>query len=79
MRFACSEVARKGYICIQLEGDNSAVIDAVLGNGPGSWEIDLVVADIRATFSRFQRVQISHVVREANAAADCVARLGHLM
>ena len=53
------------------------VIKAVLDEGSEAWEIDLVISDIRAILSTFQDVRINHVFREANAAADKVAKLGH--
>lgn len=61
-----------------MEGDSSIVINVVRGIGGGHWEIDLIIKDVKALLACFQEVLIGHVFREANTAADKVAKLGYL-
>lgn len=69
MHFACEEAARLGFNSIILEGGCLTVIKAVRLTGQGPWEIDLTIADIRNSLSRFQEARVNHVFREAKSSS----------
>ncbi|XP_057248334.1 uncharacterized protein LOC130590283 [Beta vulgaris subsp. vulgaris] len=60
-----------------VEGDNLAVINAVKRVWKIPWKIHSAILDTIQELGHFTEVQIDHVFREANAAADWMAHRGH--
>ena len=61
-----------------VEGDNLAVINAIKRLWKIPWSIHSIILDAIQDMGQFEDVQIGHVFREANAAADWMAHRGHL-
>ena len=43
---------------------------------PPSWSIANIIAETRATLTKFEKVHVTHVYREANPVADWFANTG---
>lgn len=62
---------------IIIEGDIKIIIDTFRGISSVPWQVQLLIQDVREYLKQFHEVQIQHVYREANRAADFLSRLGH--
>ena len=60
-----------------IEGDNSIVIQAIKGTVCVQWKIRFIIRDISHYLNQLSHVTVSHNYREANLAANCLAKLGH--
>ena len=74
LRNAIIEAKRLNFSQVHLEGDNSTVIEAVQGSRSYPWEIERLICDIQMCLRSFDTWKISHEFREANRAADCIAK-----
>lgn len=77
LRDGLREVIKAGFQFLLIEGDNSTVIQAIKGATHTPWTISLIVSDILHYMQQLTQVFLSHNFREANLAADWVAKLGH--
>ena len=77
LRLAITEATRLGIDYILLESDSTIVTDAISGVGRCPWEIDMMISDIQREVQHFRGIHIRHIYREANGAADSIARLHH--
>ena len=62
---------------IIVEGDNLVVINSIKQIWKISWMIQSIILDTGKDLCQFEDVQICHVFREANAAANWMAHRGH--
>ena len=78
-----AEAARAGillalqhsYDTIDLECDNSMVVNLLLSGMEDRSEIGCIIGDCKSYLTCFRSIQVSHVFREANGVAN---RLAHL-
>lgn len=79
IRLAVVEALRLGFLFIQVEDDNLCVINNQalrLGHWSlATWQLDLVVFEIRELLSLFLGAQMQHIFREVNVVADKVTSL----
>jgi len=68
---------RAGYTNIIIEGDNQAIFKALSGSAPIPWRIANIIRDVRFMLSQCPHVEMRHIFREANMAADWLAKYGH--
>ena len=66
-----------GFCRLIVEGDNSLVIAAFNKEREVPWRIKTVIQDIQVLAQRAQFIQVTHIYREANMAADWLSKLGH--
>ncbi|XP_010670392.2 uncharacterized protein LOC104887460 [Beta vulgaris subsp. vulgaris] len=66
-----------GITNLMVEGDNLAVINAIKQVWKIPWTIHTIIVDTVKDLGLFEDMQVSHVFREANAAADWMAHRGH--
>lgn len=67
----------KGVSQVIIEGDNMAVIDSIKKLWRIPWEIENIITDVARDLNQFSFVQVTHIFREANRAADFMASKGH--
>jgi len=60
-----------------IEGDNSIVISVFKKDHEVPWRIKNIMQDIQVLAHQAQTIQITHIYREANMAADWLSKLGH--
>ena len=65
-----------GVTKLWLEGDSKNIINTIMGTTPPSWSIANIIAETRATLTKFEKVHVTHVYREANPVADWFANTG---
>ena len=65
-----------GYRRIEVEGDNQVVLNAIQGRITPPWQISTLIADIKNLAAGCEEISFKHVYREANMAADWVAKYG---
>ena len=65
-----------GITKLWLEGDSKNIINTINGISPPSWSIANIIAETRATLTKFEKVHVTHVYREANPVADWFANAG---
>jgi len=65
-----------GYHHIEIEGDNQVVLNAIQGRITPPWQISTLIADIKNLAAGCEEISFKHVYREANMAADWVAKYG---
>ena len=65
-----------GFCRILIESDNQILIQAIKGVIQPPWEIQVLVQDIIHFIKSCIHVDVSHIFREANRAADWLAKLG---
>lgn len=76
------ESQARGLQRIIVEGDNLTVTKSTQKVWSIPWEIGVIMEDVDQDLQSFQHVEIKHCFREANAAADFMAKQGlsrHLM
>ena len=66
-----------GYKQLHIEGDNLILIEAVKGESTIPWRLKYAIHDIRMMLSQLDDVQVNHIYREANIAADWLAKYDH--
>jgi len=66
-----------GFYRLTVEGDNSLVIAAFNKKLAVPWRLKTVMQDIQVLAQRAQFIQVTHIYREANMAADWLSKLGH--
>ena len=66
-----------GYSSLDIEGDNSIVIGVLRKEIEVPWRIKNVMQDIQALTQKVEHVQVTHIYREANMAADWLSKFGH--
>jgi len=66
-----------GFRCLEIEGDNKLIIQAIQGQVSVPWELCTIVKDIQTTIDQCNQVLSRHIYREANMAADWLSKLGH--
>ncbi len=59
-----------------LVGDSKNIINTINGISPPSWMIVNIIAETCATLTKFDKVHVNHVYREANPVADWFANKG---
>jgi len=62
---------------LEIEGDNSMVIGALQKKSEVPWQIKNITQDIHTLIQQMKNVQLSHIYREANMAADWLSKFGH--
>ena len=65
-----------GVTKLWLEGDSKNIINTINGISPPSWSIANIIAETRATLTKFEKVHVTHVYREANPFADWFSNTG---
>ena len=65
-----------GFCRILIESDSQILIQAIKGVIQFLWEIQVLVHDINHFIQSCIHVEVSHIFREANRAADWLAKLG---
>jgi len=60
-----------------IEGDNAIVIGAFKKELQVPWRIKTIMRDIQVLAQQASFIQITHIYREANMAADWLSKLGH--
>ena len=76
LRNGLRAVVDAGFRKILIESDNQILIEAIQGFIQPPWEIQVLVQDINLFIQSCVHVGISHIFREANRAADWLAKLG---
>jgi len=66
-----------GFTTIDVEGDNLVVIQALTGSRHIPWQISHIIRDIQQILHDDRRISFTHVLREANMAADWLSKFGH--
>lgn len=66
-----------GFRILFIEGDNICVIQALEGEIPNPWSVDFIIRDTRSFLSNCCIVNINHIYREGNRAANWIANEGH--
>lgn len=66
---------RLDYKKIEIEGNNSRIVNAIKGSWSCPWEVELILADVLASLKLFEKWSIKHVFREINLIADQVANM----
>ena len=66
-----------GYKNLIIEGDNQVIIKATSGTLSILWQISNIIRDIRYWLDQSNHVEVSHIFREANMAADWLSKYGH--
>lgn len=64
-------------IIIEPEGDNLVAIQSIKYIWKILWPINAIILDADEDLKMFEDVQIWHVFREANTAADWLAHMSH--
>ena len=64
-----------GFQSIIVEGDNVMVIHALKGPISIPWQIKSIIRDISKYLSLMEQFKILHIYREANMAADRLAKV----
>jgi len=77
LRDGVQAATRAGYRWLQVEGDNLTVIEALQGKSAIPWQINHIIQDVRNLLAQVDQVVIKHIYREANMAADWLAKYGH--
>jgi len=65
-----------GLCRILIESDSQILVQAILGVIQPPWEIQVLLHDINHFIQSCIHVEVSHIFREANRAADWLAKLG---
>ena len=65
-----------GFCRILIESDSQILIQAILGVIQPPWEIQVLIHDIKQFIQSCIQVEVAHIFREANRAADWLAKLG---
>ena len=65
-----------GFSKVIIEGDNQILIQAIQGLIQPPWEIQVLVQDIHYHIQSCVYAIVTHIFREANRAADWLAKLG---
>ena len=60
-----------------IEGDNHTVIQTLQGKISISWKISTILEDVRTWIQQVTHVQVNHIFRAANMAADWIFKFGH--
>jgi len=68
-----------GYRHIEVEGDNQVVLNAIQGRITSPWKISTLIEDIKNLSAGCEDISFKHIYREANMAADWVAKYGCLL
>lgn len=79
LRLAFYEARMLNPTLVMFERDNQIVTNPMSGCGECLWELDLIISEIHALIPCFERVLIRPVFREANAVADKIASLSHML
>ncbi|XP_065627117.1 uncharacterized protein LOC111989670 [Quercus suber] len=66
-------------LCLIVEVDNSALVDALLNSEYVNLVVSPLLDDCRLLLSQFHQVQIRHCFRQANRCADVMARMGSVL
>uniref|UniRef100_A0A7C8ZIP8 RNase H type-1 domain-containing protein n=1 Tax=Opuntia streptacantha TaxID=393608 RepID=A0A7C8ZIP8_OPUST len=66
-----------GLLRLEIEGDNSIVIDALQKKSAVPWQITKITQDIHTLIQQTENVQLSHIYREAHMVADWLFKFGH--
>ena len=66
-----------GFSRIVVEGDNQLVIAAFNKELEVPWRIKTVMQDIQVLAQQTQFIQVTHIYREANMAANWLSKFGH--
>ena len=66
------------YKDIIIKGDNLIIIKVVLGLTSIPWKILNVIRDVRFLLDQTTQVEVRHIFREANKAADWLSKYGHI-
>ena len=66
-----------GYKRLDIEGDNLILIEAIQGKSTIPWQIKFIIHDIHTMLSQIDQVQVNHIFREANMAADWLSKYSH--
>ena len=66
-----------GLLGLEIEGDNSVVIRALQKKSAVPWQITIITQDILTLIQQTEKVQLLHIYREANMAADWLSKFGH--
>ena len=66
-----------GFTRLCIEGDNRTVIQALQGSSSTPWKISTIMDDVRTWMQSATQVQVKHIYREANMAADWLSKFGH--
>lgn len=76
LREGVREAISLGLNDLQIEGDNICVINALKREWTTPWEISKIILDSLEDLRHCNTVQIKHCFREANMAADFLAKRG---
>lgn len=78
-RATCSVVKlafEAGVSKLWLEGDSKNIINNINGISPPSWTITNIIDETCAILTKFEKVHVTYVFREANLVADWFANIG---
>ena len=65
-----------GITNLWLKGDSNNIIKCINGTSKSSWSIANLIEEKRKTLAKFDSVNITHIVKEANLVADWFANKG---
>ena len=68
---------KSGFYRLVIEGDNSMIIGAFNKELEVPWCIKTVMQDIQVLAQQTHFIQVIHIYREANMAADWLSKFGH--
>jgi len=76
MRNGIKVAVQSGFTNIQIENDNSILIQPVQGHIETPWKIHVLLQDIHCYSQSCNCVIVQHTFREGNRAANWLAKLG---
>ena len=78
MREGLLEAKRQGLEKIHIEGDSQILINACNSNNPHSWQINMLVTEIKKIMTaHFSKVKITFTPRQLNSVADFLSKQSH--
>ena len=77
LRDGLQEALKFGYSRLDIEGDNSIVICVLRKEIEVPWRTKNVMQYIQVLTQQAEHVQVTHIYREANMAADRLSKFGH--
>lgn len=77
LREGVKKAIEMGYRRIEVEGDNTIVIQALRGEIEKPWKISNLIRDTGKFQNLYGIVNIRHTYREGNKTTDWIANAGH--
>ena len=70
LRDGVQEAYATGFKKLIIERDNEVIIKVLLGTTSTPWQISNIIKDVRFWLDQSNQVEVRHIYRETNMAAD---------